>query len=220
MNDLYAEPIQKRNTGAFRKGLTPYNKGKKGTCSRTDDFIVKGTQGFLPRPVVCINPDGSIHQRFASVKEAAKATGVKDHHSIGKACQGKFRCRGYKWMYEDEYIPWADLHYKPREGRDIYGRLLPGNKLRCGARETMSEEAKQRHDAISRANALRMVADPNNRFGKSTRKVAVTCADTGESFATIKEAGAHFHIAPSLISGAISRGGTAHGLKFYVNTKK
>lgn len=126
MNDLYLPSIRIPNSGSLKKGNTPWNKGCKGKSYRGNpsEYAKKGRQGFCSRPVLCLNPDGSVHARFPSVAAAAKAVGARDRHTITHACQGKFRCRGYKWYYEDEYVPWADYHYNFRHGRDAYGRLV------------------------------------------------------------------------------------------------
>ncbi|SFG13192.1 hypothetical protein, partial [Prevotella sp. KH2C16] len=61
--------MERTETGRFAKGLTPRNKGghKK---SRPGMITERGRQGFLPRPVLVINYDGSVKHRFASVGEA------------------------------------------------------------------------------------------------------------------------------------------------------
>ena len=73
MNDLYLPSIRVPNSGSLKKGNTPWNKGRKGESYRGNpsEFTKKGRQGFCPRPVHCLNPDGSVHARFPSVAAGA-----------------------------------------------------------------------------------------------------------------------------------------------------
>lgn len=215
MNDLFAPAFRKVNGGCYRKGHIPLNKGHKGVSTRSNgvDISVKGKHGFQPHPVVCVNPDGTIHARFESIKAAVEATGVHDRHSIIKACQGKFRCRGYMWYYEEDFVRWADYHYNFSIGRDIYGRLLPGNKLKIG--QTLSPEGKARRIASARATAARMLADPNCRFGKGNGTKRVYCKETDKEYASIKACAADLGLNPAWISAAISRHGSVHGYHFH-----
>lgn len=215
MNDLYLPPLRTPNGGSFQKGLTPWNKGRKGKCTRGNphEFAKKGHQGFSCRPVLCLNPDGTIHSRFSSVSAAAKAVGARDRHTITHACQGKYRCRGYKWYYEDEYIPWADYHYNVRKGRDAYGRLLKGNTLRVGQQLSPEGLAKRRASASRRA--IQLNNDPNSNFGRhhnACKPVRDITTDT--DYPSIKSAAAATGISSHEISGSITRNGITHGHKF------
>lgn len=131
------------NSGQFRKGFTPWNKGtNKG--GRTD--ARKRVKGYQPREVVAINPDGTVYKRFKSVEAAKDFFGLSDRHSITHACQGKYLTRGMRLMYGEDYIPWADYRYPKRRFRDIYGRLLPGHH-NTGFRPLSEENRKKRASA-------------------------------------------------------------------------
>ena len=215
MNDLYFPSIRVPNSGSLKKGNTPWNKGRKGESYRGNpsEFTKKGRQGFCPRPVLCLNPDGSVHARFPSVAAAAKAVGARDRHTITHACQGKFRCRGYKWYYEDEYVPWADYHYNVRHGRDAYGRLVKGNTLRVG--QNLSPEGLAKRRAEARRRAMEMNGDPNSNFGRHYDKSKpVRDLTSATDYPSVKAASAATGIPPNQISGAIHRNGTVHGHKF------
>lgn len=206
------ERIYTSNSGAFRKGYTPHNKGKKGKLSRDGEFCTKGHKGFLRRPVVVINPDGTVKARYDSVAQCQRAFGVRDRHTVTKAAQGKFKCRGFRIMYEEDWSPLGDYRYKPTQGRDIYGRLTDGNVARAMAR-FVSPEARQRQRILSRELSLRMCKDPNSKWGKPKYK-PVLCLTTGEKFKSVKEAAEHYGMPRHYISGAIHRNGTTKNLKF------
>ncbi len=192
------------------KGHIPWNKGKHAGGRRFGNE--RGRTGFQPRPVLVLGQDGSILRRFPSVKSAAEAFGLKSAHSVSKACQGKFYCRGFRLMYEEEYKPWGDYRNRRSGDRDINGRLVKGHhandKMRRKSEETMR---KIRSEARTRATA--MVNDPGNRFGEGVKK-PVVCVDTGERFDSLKAAAEHFGIPLNQISMAIKRHGRCHGLAF------
>lgn len=93
------------NSGQFRRGFTPWNKGT-GKGGRKD-AAQKGAVGFQPREVVAINPDGTVYRRFKSVEAAKDFFGLRDRHSITHACKGRFLCRGFRLFYGEDYIPWG-----------------------------------------------------------------------------------------------------------------
>lgn len=215
MNDLYLPPLRTPNSGSFRKGVIPWNKGRKGQCcrGRVREITTRGVQGFKCRPVLCLHPDGTIKARFPSVGAAAKAVGARDRHTITNACHGKYRCRGYKWYYEDEYVPYADYRYRLRTGRDAYGRLQKGNHLRIGAR--LSPEAAERRREQARQRSFLMAHDPNSNWGKSFTKLKpVRDVTTMTDYPSIKAAASALGVPQHYISGAISRNGITRGHKF------
>lgn len=203
--------IYEPNAGSFKKGLTPWNKDKKGVGGRKDG-AVKGKRGYQPKPVVALNADGTIYQRFPSVKAAKEFFGLRDRHSITNACKQRFFCRGYRLMYEEEYIPWADYRNKRPRFRDIYGRLLKGHHNVMFRKPS----AEKRREQSKRASELskRMSADPNNRWGKGNGLIPIICIETSERFPSVKECGKKLGIAPNQISAAITRRGTTHGYSF------
>ena len=199
------------NSGSFSEGFTPWNKGLKGAGGRKDG-AVKGKQGYQPKPVVALNADGTIYQRFPSVKAAKEFFGLKDRHTITDACQQKFFCRGHRLLYEEDYIYWADYRNTRPRFRDIYGRLLKGHH-NTGFRKPSAEKM---HEQSKRASELskRMCADPNNRWGKPNGMIPIICIETGERFPSIKDCAIKLGIAPNQISAAITRRGTTHGYSF------
>lgn len=87
---MMEEFVRKANSGSFKKGNKPWNKGTKGVTGRG---MGKGHQGYQPRPVIALNPDGTICKKFPSVKAAQEYFGLRDYHSIIGACQQKFFAR-------------------------------------------------------------------------------------------------------------------------------
>lgn len=198
------------NAGCFRKGYTPWNKGK---TLPGNSRAVKGRQGFPPREVVALNADGTVRNRFPSVEAARRFFGLRDRHSITQACRGKFFCRGHRLMYADDYIPWADFRNKRPRGRDIYGRLLPGHS-NAGFRKLSPEKLHAKSER-SRQLSYRLAHDPASKWGKGeNHQQPVVCTDTGEQFPSMKAASEHYGILPNQISLAISRHGKCHGLTF------
>lgn len=197
------------NSGQFRKGFTPWNKGTH-EGGRTD--ARKKVRGYQPREVVAINPDGTVYKRFPSVEKAKDFFGLRDRHSITSACKGLYLCRGFRLLYGEDYIPWADYRYPKRRFRDIYGRLLPGHH-NTGFRP-LSEENRKKKSERARRQSEKMARDPNSNWGKGHRLIPVVCLETGEHFPSYKAASEHYHFRPNQISSAISRGGKCHGLTF------
>lgn len=207
------EFIRKENSGCFKKGRTAWNKGKKGITGRE---CRKGHQGFPPRPVIALNPDGTICKKFPSVKAAQEFFGLSDRHSIIKACQQKYFCRGYRLLYEEDYVPWADYRNKRSRFRDIYGRLLKGHH-NTGFRKPSAEKMQLKSKCASE-RAKRMYADPNSKWGKPSDMIPVICVETGERFPSIKDCAMKLGIAPNQISAAITRHGSTHGYTFKKET--
>lgn len=197
------------NSGQFRKGFTPWNKGKK-LGGRTD--AKKGVRGYQPKEVVAINPDGTVYKRFKSVKAAKDFFGLSDRHSITQACQGKYLCRGMRLMYGEDYIPWADYTYPKRRFRDIYGRLLPGHH-NTGFKSPTKEQRKAMAERASKLS-FKMAHDPNSNWGKGGRLKPVICLETGERFPSYLAACEKFGLKSNQISSAIRRGGKCHGMTF------
>lgn len=196
------------NSGSFSKGFTPWNKGLKGAGGRKDG-AVKGKQGYQPKPVVALNADGKICRRFPSVAAAKVFFGLRDRHSITEACKQRFFCRGYRLMYEEDYIPWADYRNKRPRFRDIYGRLLKGH---CNALfKKPSEEERMRRSERARELSKRLHSDPNSNFGKGSKPIPLICIETGERFPSFKDCSKKLGIPSSQISSAIKRHGTVHG---------
>lgn len=197
------------NSGNFRKGLTPWNKGKK-MGGRAD--AVKGRQGFPAREVVAINPDGTVRRRFKSVEAARSALGLADRHSITHACQGKYLCRGLKLLYAEDYVPWADYSYRRRRFRDIYGRLLPGHH-NAGLKQPSGERRKEMAER-ARERSFRMAHDPSSNWGKARGLKPIVCLETGERFPSYRAACEKLGLESNQVSQAIARKGKCHGYTF------
>lgn len=200
------ELVRKANRGSFKKGRTAWNKGKKGITGRK---CGKGHHGFESRPVIALNPDGAIRNKFPSVKAAQEFFGLSDRHSVIKACQQKFFCRGYRLLYEEDYVPWADYRNRRPRFRDIYGRLLKGHHN--SGFKALSPEDRQRKSERTRKQALEMQLDPNSKFGKGGVPVPVECTDNGKNYQSIKDCALDLGIPCNQISMAIRRNGTVHG---------
>lgn len=209
--------IEKKEKGSFKPGVLPWNKGKKG-AGIGNLSAVKGTRGFPRKPVLVIGRDGKIIKRFLSVKAARECLGVRSNRSIRDACLGESLCRGYKLLYEEDYVGWAEYSYKPTPGRDIDGRLQPGHHvnilMRKPSAETRKKMTKKKQD-VSRM----MFMDPCSRWGKGIGQ-PVMCVDTGEHFRTVKEAAKRFGINANYISSSMNKGWRVHGLKFIKTGKR
>ena len=203
------ENTQRNGVGQWKKGLTPWNKGKH-TGGRMG---TKGVQGYQSRPVVMINYDGSILKRFPSVKATQEYFGRKDRHSVIYACTRGTLCGGYRMMYEEDYVPWADYRYAKPRFYDSRGWLMKGHNYNFWKMK-LTPEGREKQRATARRTARRLIDDPNNRFGKVNHEKTVVCVDTGEKFPSVTECAAHFRINRSQIGLAIKRNGTCHGYKF------
>lgn len=207
------EFVRKANSGCFKKGRTAWNKGMKGVSGRK---CGKGHQRFPRRPVIALNPDGTIYKKFPSVAEAQKYFRLGDRHSVTRACQQKYFCRGYRLLYEEDYVPWADYRNTRSRFRDIYGRLLKGHH-NSGFRKPSAEKLERKSKCASE-RAKRMYADPNSKWGKPNGMIPVICVETGERFPSIKDCAMKLGIAPNQISAAITRHGSTHGYTFKKET--
>lgn len=203
---------RRRNSGCYKKGMTPWNKGVKGTGRK--HAAAKDTQGFVCRPVVAVGHDGGIARRFASVTEAQQHFRCNDRHSITLSCQRGSLCRGVRLMYEDDYMLGGDYSYPVHRERDDWGRWLKGHK-NIGHRKP-DDETIERLRQIRSETSKGMCANPNNGWGKGRNK-PVICLNDGEHFASIKEAAARYSLNPSHISWAMSRQRKVHGLEFIVD---
>lgn len=207
------ENTQRNGVGRWRKGFTPWNKGKH-TGGRE---AVKGRQGYPSRPVVVINYDGTVLKRFPSVKATQEYFGRKDRHSVIYACTRGTLCGGYRMMYEEDYVPWADYHYAKPRFYDSRGWLMKGHNYNSWKMK-LTPEGREKQRATARRTARRMVDDPNCRFGKVNHNKPIVCVSTGERFPSIKDCAIKLGIAPNQISAAITRRGTTHGYTFQKET--
>lgn len=161
------------------------------------------------KPVVALNEDGTLYKRFPSVTAAGKFFHLYNNAQVRLSCHGKGLCRGYKLMYEEDYVPFADC---PR-GRDSRGLFLKGycHKVLCKDR---SPETSRRCAEQARERSMKMLADPNCRWGKSNKKKPVMCVETGEEFDSLKECGDKMNITPNQISRALKLRRKTHGYSF------
>lgn len=159
------------------------------------------------RPVVAIRPDGTIFGRFPSIAAAARQLGRRSN-AVSLACNGHRRlCRGLKLMFADDYVPWADYHFRPYRNRDTDGKFLPG----CSAPHRPTEAQRRRLSERAKARW----ADRTDRFGLAQKARPVICVETGERFPTMEAAAMRFGIPKgSQISKAIKKGHKCYGLTF------
>lgn len=200
-------PLSRNAHGQWISGRTPWNKStskggrKHGTA--------KGHQGFLPRPVLLILPNGTVGARFASVKAAAKHLN-RTTSAIVDSCLGRSLCCNRRLVYEEDYVKWADYSYKPHPNRTPEGYFFKG----CRNLYRLSPEAQEQKRKRAQIQSAARAKDPNDKWGKGKALKPVECITTGETFPSIKEAAQKCGISGSLISRAISLDVPAHGLKF------
>ena len=65
----------------------------------------------IKRAVVQLSLDFVFVNKFSSIQEAEKLTGVS-HHIYDCCVYKRHQCGGFKWMFEDEYIKWLN---EPKE---------------------------------------------------------------------------------------------------------
>lgn len=193
--------------GGFEKGMTPWNKGKavKGNTGK------KGMRGFSRRAVVDIAQSGEVVRRWKSVTEAAAWLGA-ERHSVAGCCRGRYRCRGHKLMYEDEWSPLGDFRWKPAAGRNVLGQLQKGHK--CNSLFVLSEEARNARRERGKRLYESRKDDPNWLFGKYRPQQKVRCVNTGVEYDSEKAAAEWLGVPPNYIADAIRRNGKVRGMKF------
>lgn len=95
------------------------------------------------------------------------------------------------------------------------GRLKPGHGMSPIYAARQSAETRKRRSDRARKICERLNATPGSNWGRHMDKCKpVVCLTTGESFSSIGEAAEKYDIPRHYISGAITRHGTVHGLKF------
>jgi len=121
MNDsaytLHLDPII-RQKGKFRKGQTPWNKGKKW-----NEMFDEKTQAKLkehlkeisktgaagkghphPKPVIQMDEYGNKLHWYASSEAAAKKLGLHGRN-IRKVCDGERNsCGGFRWCWDERFL--------------------------------------------------------------------------------------------------------------------
>ena len=84
-------------------GLTHSDEMKAKLSQKRKEYYQTHVSYRL-HPVVCLNDDMSILDRYDSVGSAAKAIN-RNISSVTGACTGRqHTCAGYKWMYESDYL--------------------------------------------------------------------------------------------------------------------
>lgn len=172
-------------------------------------------RGVKPKPVVIIRPDGEKIRTYPSINSCARAIGVS-RQNMSEDCKSGYLCRGYKIMFEDDWSPLGDYSYKPKKGRDIYGRLQKGHKLFALYYGMQTKEAREKLRKARSELSKKRCADPNSRWGGGKRNLKkVWCSTTGQHFESIKEAAECHHITRGYLSYAIHKGKITKGLKFH-----
>ena len=169
----------------------------------------KGFQGWLPRPVVAVKPDGSMGGYFESISAAVRLYGM-DRHSISDSCRKGSICHGFRWMYDEEYREyWMNgqthkLAYKLDPYRDrLTYHWLKGHKG-GNSYAKLSEERKQQLRKARREDAVRLRKETLFGHPEITQIKAVRCITTGENFPSLTAAGKHYGIRPCRISESIA----------------
>lgn len=168
--------------------------------------------------VVAVKPDGSMGGFFEFIRDACLIYGM-DRHGISNSCRRGTICHGFRWMYDEEYRKYwlegrtNELVYTLDPNRDrITYRFKKGHHI---GSNLWSDETRLRLNKRAAELSSRRAADPEDKWGKGyVNHKPIRCVNNGREYKSIKEAAEHFGLRPGHISGAISRSGTVHGLKF------
>ena len=149
------------------------------------------------RPVVAVNPNGTVAGFFGSIKLAASISKV-DRNSITDSCLRGAICRGLRFYYEKDFRKiyeeqrLDDLKFTRNPNIDINtGRFVKGNKASKGF-NNWSKERQEKQRKLSREKCLRLINDPDSNFGphiKSSKPLGkkVICLETKEVFLSAAE---------------------------------
>ena len=121
MNDeaftLYIAPPTKRQ-GRFRKGSSPWNKGKKWSDMFDEQTQTKLKQHLKdiarlgaagkghphPKPVIQMDEYGERLHWYESSEAAARKLGLQGRN-IRKVCDGERNfCGGYRWRWDERFL--------------------------------------------------------------------------------------------------------------------
>lgn len=171
------------------------------------------------RPVVAVNPDGSIAGYFECIKDAVEKYGM-DRHSITDSCRLGTICRGLRWWYEEEFREiylrgeTDKLKYTLDPNRDrLTYHFKKGHKAGNGW-DKCSEAKKKRRREIARKRALQMIQEGHKNFGKPKMEKPVRCITTGKEYDSLKTCSADTGIASNQIGRAARLGVATHKKRF------
>lgn len=171
------------------------------------------------RPVVAVNPDGSIAGYFECIKDAVEKYGM-DRHSITDSCRLGTICRGLRWWYEEEFREiylrgeTDKLKYTLDPNRDrLTYHFKKGHKAGNGW-DKCSEAKKKRRREIARKRALQMIQEGHKNFGKPKMEKPVRCITTGKEYDSLKTCSADTGIASNQIGRAARLGVVTHKKRF------
>lgn len=157
-------------------------------------------------PVVSLDTDGSVLERFAFIKDAVAKYGM-DRHSITKSCRHGKVCHGWRWMYEEDYERMVkegrqeELRYTRDPNRDpTTNHFVKGHKMGNG-RDRMTEETKERLRGSARDRMTKLHREGRVRHHRK----AVVCLTDGQVFPSIKVAADFYGLRPNTLSTALSR---------------
>lgn len=149
------------------------------------------------RPVVAVNPNGTVAGFFGSIKLAASISKV-DRNSITDSCLRGAICRGLRFYYEKDFRKiyeeqrLDDLKFTRDPNIDMAtGRFVKGNKANKGF-NGWPIERQEEHRRLSRERCFRLINDPESNFGPHIRfskplGKKVICLETKEVFLSAAE---------------------------------
>ena len=171
------------------------------------------------RPVVAVNPDGSVAGYFERIKDAVEKYGM-DRHSITDSCRRGTICRGLRWWYEEEFREiylrgeTDKLKYTLDPNRDrLTYHFKKGHKAGNGW-DKCSEAKKKRRREIARERAFQMIREGHKNFGKPKMEKPVRCITTGKEYDSLKACSADTGIPSNQIGRAAKLGVATHKKRF------
>ena len=171
------------------------------------------------RPVVAVNPDGSVAGYFECIKDAVEKYGM-DRHSITDSCRRGTICRGLRWWYEEEFREiylrgeTDKLKYTLDPNRDrLTYHFKKGHKAGNGW-DKCSEAKKKRRREIARERAFQMIREGHKNFGKPKMEKPVRCITTGKEYDSLKACSADTGIPSNQIGRAAKLGVATHKKRF------
>jgi len=167
------------------------------------------------KAIVAVGNDGAMAGYFEKIMDAVRKYGFTAG-KLGEAIKTGKVYYGFKWMLDDDYKKlWLEgkTHELAFE-RTKYNRPMTKGTTPFKPMAEWSDESKRKYRESQSRKAKRLWHDPNCKFGKCVVKKPIVCVNTGVEYPSIKQAARELGIQSHQITGAISRHGTVHGLKF------
>lgn len=176
------------------------------------------------RPVVAVNPNGTVAGFFGSIKLAASISNI-DRNSITDSCLRGAICRGLRFYYEKDFRKiyeeqrLDDLKFSINPNIDIAtGRFVKGNKANKGF-NSWPKERQEKQRELSREKCLRLINDPESNFGphiKSSKPLGkkVICLETKEVFLSAAECARKMNLNVDGLYSSIRRMKKYNGKKY------